>query len=167
LTRSSFRVTIAFKFIKHQFIIYINNMGGNVPDLVIEMMVLDTSGVMKGRTRLQNTMFLLKEKYGIPISLYFESCFYGPYSEELAHDIEVLKAFKAVKETRIKANNHYEHHYKLTSKGKGVLRKLLENDEELRKIYQKIKTHVEEINKIPLKELIAAAKALLTTSSSL
>ncbi|MEM2261733.1 MAG: hypothetical protein QXK24_04705 [Ignisphaera sp.] len=140
-------------------------MGGNIPDLVIELMVLDASGVMKGRTRLQKTMFLLKEKYGMPISLHFESYFYGPYSEELAHDIEVLKAFKVIEENRVKVNDYYEYRYKLTQKGKDILKELLESNEELREIYQKIKSHVEEINKIPLKELVAVAKALLTTST--
>ncbi|MEM4497248.1 MAG: hypothetical protein QW692_00290 [Nitrososphaerota archaeon] len=121
-------------------------MGGNIPDLVIELMVLDASGVMKGRTRLQKTMFLLKEKYGMPISLHFESYFYGPYSEELTYDIEVLKAFKAVEEERVKVNDYYESRYKLTPKGKEVLRRLLENDEKLKEIYQKIKSHVEKIH---------------------
>lgn len=115
-----------------------NNMNGNLSDSVIELMVLDVSGVIE-RARLQRIMFLLKEKCGIPINLHFESYFYGPYSEELTYDIEVLKAFKVVEEERVKINDYYESRYKLTPKGKEVLKKLLENDEKLKEIYQKIK----------------------------
>jgi len=37
-----------------------------IPRRVIQLMILKASGGIKGRTRLQKIVFLLKEQYGIP-----------------------------------------------------------------------------------------------------
>lgn len=125
-------------------------------------MVLSASNILRGRTRLQKIMFLLKHKHNVPLSLRFEPYFYGPYSEDLTYDIEMLKALKLVEEQIIRNNDYIEYQYRLTSKGREILLKLLEDNPQLNQLYQKISEYVEELNKIPLKELILEAKSLIT-----
>ena len=140
-------------------------MDESLSNIIIELMVIDASGEIRGRTRLQKTMFLLKEEYKMPITLHFEPYFYGPYSEELTYDLETLKAFKVIEEERVRINDYYEYRYKLTPKGKQILTKLLNSNQNLRKLHEDIKVHVKELNKIPLKDLVAKAKALLAISN--
>jgi uncharacterized protein YwgA len=92
---------------------------------VIELMVLKACKQLRGRTRLQKIFFLLKRKYNIPINLEFKPYFYGPYSEELAHDIQVLRGFGIVEEKVVPVNDYVEFVYELTEKGEKLLKNCL------------------------------------------
>lgn len=140
-------------------------MTNRFSDIVIELMVLDVSNIMRGRTRLQKTMFLLKYKYKVPLGLKFEPYFYGPYSEDLAYDIEMLKALGVIEEQIVRVNDYIEYQYKLTDKGKEILSRLLEKDQQLKQFHEKISEYVKELNEIPLRDLISEAKSLITASS--
>lgn len=139
-------------------------MTGELASIIVELMVLNASGEMQGRTRLQKTMFLLQSKYGIPLNLNFEPYFYGPYSEELAYDIEILKSLGIVSEKIVVKNNCIEYIYTLTAKGKQILNKMLEENQRFKQYSQKILQYVNELNKLPLKQLVAEAKSFITTT---
>jgi uncharacterized protein YwgA len=131
----------------------------DVTTTVIELMVLKACKQLKGRTRLQKIFFLLKRKYNIPINLEFKPYFYGPYSEELAHDIQVLRGFGIVEEKVVPVNDYVEFVYELTEKGENLLKKLLSNDE-YKELYEKISKYVEQYKDINLKDLVYEAKSL-------
>jgi uncharacterized protein YwgA len=123
-----------------------------VKPLFIELMVLKAVGEIE-RTRLQKTMFVLQEEYGIPLNLTFERYFYGPHSEQLTQDLEVLKAFGIIEERRVFSKGFV---YRLSEKGEKLLGKI--NDAEIRELHVRIEELMKALNNIPTKELVERAK---------
>lgn len=55
---------------------------------------------VKGRTRLQKTVLLLQKK-GLPTQYSFSMHFYGPYSEEIMSDVDLLTFMDFVEEAEL------------------------------------------------------------------
>ena len=121
---------------------------------------------IRGRTRLQKMVYLLKEKYKIPFTLKFKPYYYGPYSEELSDNIALLIALKFTEETtEYLGMGLNRHNYQLTDKGKKYICRFTEiAGEDTEKIIEKLQRDIAEINELPTSELISKAKALMAKS---
>lgn len=120
---------------------------------------------IKGRTRFQKTVFLLKRKYGIPFDFKFVPYYYGPYSEELAELISFLLALRLVKETtEYFGVGVVRYNYELTEKGKEYFAIFKKNAkrETLRAI-QKLENKISKINTLSTPDLILESKSLMRT----
>lgn len=119
---------------------------------------------LKGRTRLQKTVFLLKELYEIPFSLEFRPYFYGPYSEDLADLISILKAIKVLDEIPEKlAPDIIRYNYEITEKGKEYFKKFKRARAEKKtlEILERLKESTSEINRLRTPDLISTAKSVM------
>jgi uncharacterized protein YwgA len=58
-----------------------------------------------GRTRLQKTIYLL-QRHGFPTSYSYSLHFYGPYSEELLSDVQLLEQLDLVSEEGRQGSDH-------------------------------------------------------------
>lgn len=118
---------------------------------------------LKGRTRLQKTVFLLKELYDVPFSLDFRPYFYGPYSEDLADLISILKAIKVLDEVPEKlAPDIIRYNYELTDKGKEYFKRFKRfADKKTLRILERLKESSSEINRMRTPDLILTAKLVM------
>lgn len=118
---------------------------------------------VKGRTRFQKTIFLLKEVYGIPFDFDFKPYYYGPYSEQLSNAVSLLTALKLVEEhAEYLGMGITRYHYQITEKGKRyseILQKSVKGD--TLKTLRKLRNGVAEIGKLKTPELISKAKSLI------
>jgi len=118
---------------------------------------------IKGRTRLQKTIFLLKRKYKISFDFNFRPYYYGPYSEELSDLVFLLRALNFVEET----TDHLgmgivRYNYQLTEKGKKYF-KMLENnaERETQKAIANLEKKTSEVSKLSTLDLISKSKSLM------
>jgi uncharacterized protein YwgA len=123
---------------------------------------------VRGRTRFQKMIYLLKEKYEIPFDANFKPYYYGPYSEEIADILTLLNALKFTEEkTEYLGMGITRYKYQLTDKGKKYINKLKENALlEDKKIIGKLEKYVAKINEMPTYELVSKAKSLMATKTS-
>jgi len=80
---------------------------------------------VRGRTRIQKDVCILKYRDKIPFNFEFESHYYGPYSSELADTINTLVAAGLLKQnvTRLSPDiRRYD--YALTEEGKEMLQRV-------------------------------------------
>jgi uncharacterized protein YwgA len=120
-------------------------------------------GSLKGRTRFQKTVFLLKEKFDVPFTFKFRPYYFGPYSEDLTDLISVLEAVGVLDEMPQRLGiDIVRYNYKLTEKGKAYFRKFKGSAEKetLEKL-EKLKENIIEINQMNTRDLISTAKALV------
>lgn len=118
---------------------------------------------IRGRTRLQKIMFLLKERHGIPFDFYFRPYYYGPYSDELSDLISLSTALNLAEEkAEFLKPGIIRYNYELTEKGKRCLEKFKENlDDETLKVVSKLKDDVAELSGLSTTELVSMSKALM------
>jgi len=118
---------------------------------------------IKGRTRFQKTIFLLKKKYRIPFDLNFIPYYYGPYSEELADLTSLLRALKLVEETtEYLGIGMIRYNYQLTEKGKKYFKRFQKNvGRETRGSIKELGKSVLEVSMLPTPDLISISKSLL------
>lgn len=118
---------------------------------------------IRGRTRFQKIVFLLKEKYGISFDFEFKPYYYGPYSEELSDTLSLLTALKFLEE-------HAEHFgmgmtrydYRLTERGRRYFEAAQKDSKEnTQKIISKIRKDIAQVNTLPTPELVSNAKSLM------
>jgi len=118
---------------------------------------------IRGRTKFQKIIFLLKEKYGISFDFEFKPYYYGPYSEELSDTLSLLTALKFLEE-------HAEHlgmgitryDYRLTERGRRYFEMAQKDSREnTRKVIREIRKDIAQVNVLPTPELISKAKSLM------
>ena len=118
---------------------------------------------IRGRTRFQKIVFLLKEKYGISFDFEFKPYYYGPYSEELSDTLSLLTALKLVEEdTEHLGVGITRYDYRLTEKGKKyfeIAQKEAREDTTL--IIKKIRRDIIRVSGLQTPELVSRAKALM------
>jgi len=117
---------------------------------------------LKGRTRFQKTIFLLKEKFDVDFSFKFRPYYYGPYSEDLADFISILEAVGLLEEIpERRGKGIFRYNYKLTEKGKAYFKKFKSSAKnETLEGLEKLRKDIVEINQLTTRNLIATAKAL-------
>src|SRR5437773_11856616 len=95
---------------------------GELTDLLLLLVTMRELGEVAGRTRLQKTIYLLRERFGVPFRFRFKPYFYGPYSEDLSDSVENLVALGMIEERRrYLAAGVSEYSYRLTKGGVGFL----------------------------------------------
>jgi len=135
-----------------------------INDLLLELLTLKANGgEIVGRTRLQKLIFLLKHKFDIPFNLAFIPYYYGPYSEQLALDLELLKATNMItEETESFSEGLLRYRYKLSEDISEWLDHEIANNSIIGEIYEKISTAVKnELIDKPTNVLISEAKKLM------
>jgi uncharacterized protein YwgA len=136
---------------------------GELTDLLLLLITLRELGEIAGRTRLQKTVYLLRERFGVPFSLKFKPYYYGPYSDELSDIVENLVALALIEEhRRYLADGVVEYSYKLTDAGSRFLETQI-GIETLRKPpLANLLRGLRELRELPTNILVAAAKSILT-----
>jgi len=119
------------------------------------LVILYHLNTIKGRTRLQKLFYLLKNKNQLDIDYNFIPYHYGPYSQDLQLDINLLEAADYIQVDH-QEDNLYVH--LLTDRGikavNRILTRMTESD------IQNITQHLDEYKDIPTKTLILNAKEL-------
>lgn len=115
---------------------------------------------IKGRKRFQKLVFLAKAA-GIPFNESFEWNNYGPFSRELAQEIDTLCKLGLVEEEF----NNSEYHYTLTKKGEDFLDKMWLKVSDKYERLSKILPTLSEYNTQDL-EILASIKFLINEGFS-
>lgn len=76
---------------------------------------------IRGRTRFQKTIYLLMEKNGIDFSYDFIPYYYGPYSQDLQIEIDLLEAADLID---VKPVDGVLYVHRLTKKGKAAAKEI-------------------------------------------
>lgn len=118
---------------------------------------------IRGRTRLQKIIYLLKTRYGIPFSFNFRPYYYGPYSDELSNLISFLNALNFTEEkAEFLELGVIRFNYTLTERGKKYVENAEKNlDKETLEIIKKLKKSITELSTVDTPKLIAEAKSLM------
>jgi uncharacterized protein YwgA len=95
-------------------------------------------GTVHGRKKLQKTVYLL-QTLGAPIDERFGFHFYGPYSEELAEEVDLVRHAGWLNESKSVIPNGYASTFELTEEGRLVLADASESlDASLAPVVQRI-----------------------------
>ena len=139
-----------------------------VGDLFLFLLALREMGQIAGRTRLQKTVYLLREHYGIPFSFHFKPYFYGPYSEELSDSVDNLKALGMIEERRrYLTEGVIEYSYRLTKAGASFLEANVTADVVKRPpLGGNLAKATRELGHLATQVLVATAKATMASSMS-
>ena len=115
---------------------------------------------IRGRTRFQKIVCLLKEKFGVPFDYEFRAYYYGPYSKELADSLSLLQGTNLVNETTdVLGRGIVRYNYELTEKGKEIAETIISKIEN-KKFLGEFEKNLSEIQQIPTPELISLSKKL-------
>jgi len=115
---------------------------------------------VKGRTRLQKTIYLLKHKYKSPFGFSFRHYYYGPYSDDLADALSLLEAADLVKEKGEMLDiNLIRYNYELTEKGQEFCKDLASKVKK-EVLIEKLRESIEELQQLPTPELISLSKRI-------
>jgi len=136
---------------------------GELTDLLLLLVTMRELGEVAGRTRLQKTIYLLRERFGVPFTLRFKPYYYGPYSDELSDIVENLVALGLVEENRrYLADGVVEYSYKLTDAGSGFLQTQISTDTLRKPPLANLVKGLRELRGLPTNILVATAKSILT-----
>lgn len=116
---------------------------------------------VNGRVKLQKLTYLLKHMYNVPTDYSFVRYYYGPFSRQLEHDIDILKFFGYISEkTKVISEEQHvvRYDYSLTDKGRQKVRSELQKlpGKEL----EKMQTSIQELCRLPPSLLILTAKSI-------
>jgi len=115
---------------------------------------------LKGRTRFQKIVYLLKEKYGFNLSYNFMPYYYGPYADDMQHTIDTLSRLDVIKvETVFLGEGRLLYIHTLTVAGKRLANEIEKEipKEEKKKLWKAIG----ELNELGNDDLIQRAKELM------
>lgn len=115
---------------------------------------------IRGRTRFQKIVCVLKEKFDVPFDYKFRSYYYGPYSRDLADSLSLLEGTNLVNEiTEVLGRGIVRYNYELTEKGKEITQKIISEIKD-EKFLKEFEEKLDEIQQIPTQELISLSKRL-------
>lgn len=116
---------------------------------------------IKGRTRIQKTVCVLKFNKHVSFNFDFKSYFYGPYSEDLTEAVNGLIGMKILKETIVPVGYGYRYEYELTDQGINLLgkvrSKLLSSN---RSVVETIEQEVPRLERMGSSDLVRLAKVV-------
>jgi uncharacterized protein YwgA len=120
-----------------------------------------TGRKIKGRTRIQKTVCVLKFNKQVSFNFDFKSYFYGPYSEDLTEAVNGLIGMKILKETIVPVGYGYRYEYELTDQGINLLgkvrSKLLSDN---RSVVDIIEQEVPRLERMGSSDLVRLAKVV-------
>lgn len=108
---------------------------------------------VEGHTRLQNVVYLLKNIYNVGFTYDFRNSMFGPYSVELASDVNALRCLGLVKENKVFTNDGIKYTYETTDECEKMLTKYPEPSG--------MKEALERLNKLGTERLVALTKMLM------
>lgn len=129
-----------------------------VKDLEKLLVVLNRLGDIRGRTRFQKILYLLKEKDNIDLDYDFIPYYYGPYSRGLQLEINLLEAADFV-QVEAKDDNLYVH--SLTEKGKAAAKEI---EQKIEKEERMLLNALKKYKRRSTSSLIREAKKLTASS---
>jgi uncharacterized protein YwgA len=136
--------------------------------LLVAFFGINDSSV-KGRTRVQKDICILKYQDGIPFNFDFESHYYGPYSSELTNTVDMMVASGILEEnTIVLPIGVRRYDYSLTKEGKKLFA-TIENTLERKDpdFLAKLKTKIGNLQGKTISEVITIAKECSGIQSSL
>jgi len=80
---------------------------------------------MRGRTKIQKIMFILKNEFDLPHNFNYFLYTHGPYSITLQDEMDTLTTFGLVDETAMRAQNYLTYRYSLTRQGQEVAESII------------------------------------------
>ncbi len=80
-------------------------------------------GSIEGRKKLQKLVYLIQHKGG-PFKEVFQYHLYGPFSEQLANELEEMRGFGLVEEIKELGVSGHKYRYSLTDDGKKLLQSM-------------------------------------------
>jgi uncharacterized protein YwgA len=127
--------------------------------LLIAVIGLHKSEV-RGRTRIQKEMCILKHRDKVPIGFEFSSYYYGPYSTELTDALDTLIAAGLLKQSTFRIDlDICRYDYSLTKQGKelflSVLKMLKKHHP---KLIKNLRASVSKLQKMTMPDIISLAK---------
>lgn len=84
--------------------------------------VVEHLGEVRGRTRLQKMIFIA-QSLGHPFDEAYQFHLYGPYSPELAAELEAMKGFRLLQETPYMSQGYTEYRYTVVPTEVNALRR--------------------------------------------
>jgi len=115
---------------------------------------------IKGRTRIQKDICILKHRDEIPFNFKFEPNYYGPYSYELADTVDTFVAAGLLEQniTHLSSGDR-RYDYALTEEGKELFRKIKKipdlRDSEM---MTRLTTRIKRLRKMSIPEVTDLAK---------
>ncbi len=110
-----------------------------------------------GRKRLQKMVCVLKYRDNVPFSFSFKPYFYGPYSEELANLVEIMKGAGLLEEeTSSIAPGIVQYRYHLLKKGEQTFQR--SSFQVRRNLLNSIRNEVAHLSNLSTSELVSLAK---------
>ena len=131
-------------------------------DVLVPLLLTKTVGQVKGKTRFQKLMFLVKrhaEKEGVKgINFDFQIYLYGPFSHDLSREIyDLVRQGFIVERTEQTCSNYEMHLYKLSKKGEDFLEAARSKELVSTKIACIINDVVTTYSTLPLPQLVKEA----------
>ena len=83
--------------------------------------LLEVFGVLDGRTKLQKSVFLAQEQFGVSKLFTFQPLHYGPYSYDLNETVSTLVSLGLVTEEVVLSGSCKTYNYRITESGKKLL----------------------------------------------
>ena len=112
---------------------------------------------IKGRTRIQKTVCVLKYSAKVPFEFDFHSYFYGPYSDDLTDAINGLVGMKILDEKIVPTDyGSYRYEYELTKEGWKFYEKVKKKLES--STLQIVDSEVKKLEETRTKDLVSLAK---------
>lgn len=137
----------------------------NKSDMLLLLLLLYLQKQIKGRTRFQKTVCVLKHKFGVDFSFKFRSYYYGPYSKSLSDALSLLHGTNLVRERSEKLGvGIVRYNYQLTEKGEEIASAIASKMRK-DKCLAEFQRDVDEIRQIPTPELISLSKKSLYKKS--
>lgn len=121
-------------------------------------MMLSISEI-KGRKRFHKSVYILEEA-GVPFEEKFEWDNFGPYSKELASEIDTLCQMGLIEECSYLSQGTKEYSYKLTEKGLQIAKRMIESNKAL---FGLLKEKMEKLNQYDTTELVKLASIRFLT----
>jgi uncharacterized protein YwgA len=132
----------------------------SISDTFLLLVLIHFGKKVKGRTRFQKTVCVLKYLYKIPFQFKFKSYYYGPYSNDLADALSLLQGLNLItEEAEDLGEGMVRYTYKLTSKGADMVKLLISKTSD-KKTVSRIEKYLLEIQRIPTSELVTLSKKI-------
>jgi hypothetical protein len=109
-------------------------------------------------SKLHKVVYILKEKYGVPLSLRYERDL-SIYSDELENDVSVLVAFRLL-DVKIISGDYVDRVYRVTERGEKILENGLQ-DRDAEEVFNRLRLYIMELEDMSMSELVYEAKKLI------
>jgi len=133
----------------------------NKSDMLLLLLLLHLQKQIKGRTRFQKAVCVLKHKFGVGFSFKFRSYYYGPYSKSLSDALSLLHGTNLVREIpETLGSGIVRYNYQLTEKGEEIATAIVSKLKNSKSLAQ-FENNLNEIRRMSTPELITLSKKVV------